>query len=160
MCGTLHWVCSRERTWRPVKCNIGVFTIRLETGCEVIQCKQERVRENVGWPSTFCYSLILAIQTPHDRRRNIPRSSERAMAHTFSVFTYHAPLNWKPVSLFIFRERRVTSSADCSTTRRRQRHAGHGFLRAEDQEGENEDQADGECWATSAFDFSCYTKQD
>lgn len=86
----------------------------------------------------------LGIQTPNHRRCNIPRGSKGAMSHTLSVLTHHAPLDWKSISLFIFWERRVTSSADRSATSRRQRHAGWELSQSKEQEDGDKDQANNE----------------
>lgn len=95
------------------------------------------------------FYFVLAVQTPNNRRRNIPRSGKRAMSHILSVLAHHTPLDRKHVSLFIFRKRRMTSSADRSTASRRQRHTGRKFAQAEEQEGGNENQADSESWGKS-----------
>ena len=81
---------------------------------------------------------------PSNRRRDIPRSSKRAMFHALSVPTHHAPLHRKHVRLFVCRQRRMTSGADRGTARRGQRHAGREFAQTGEHERGNEDQADDE----------------
>lgn len=89
--------------------------------------------------SSSWYSLVLAVQTPNDRHRDIPRGGKGAMSHTLTVMAHGAPLNRKPVGLFVFRERRVAGGADGSTAGRRQRHAGWESPQAEETEGGDED---------------------